>query len=207
MKIFCITSDKYRYLVAGFAESFNKWWSSNVQVFVLCYDKPNELLPSNFECISLGRQEDYKKSWTTALTPYFNKCEDDKILILLEDYWLNKQVKQNEINEALNQFEKSDVMKVELNSLNLQFGHSGNFEQTNFVIRSQQARYRTSLQAAIWKRNYFVRQLHPNWTAWDFELKGELLCMNDDALILAPKHDILSYDNMVTTNIMTKLNI
>jgi hypothetical protein len=53
------------------------------------------------------------------------------------------------------------------------------------IIESdQQARYRSSLQAAIWTRDYFVSVLKPNRSPWAFELLGMHEQMNDGRRIL-----------------------
>ena len=54
MKIYISTSDKYVHLIEPFAFLFNKFWSSEQQVVVLGYNKPDFKLPKNFEFISMG---------------------------------------------------------------------------------------------------------------------------------------------------------
>ena len=77
MKIYISTSDKYVHLIEPFAFLFNKFWSSEQQVVVLGYNKPDFKLPKNFEFISMGISRNDPKEWSTDLRNYFQSIDDE----------------------------------------------------------------------------------------------------------------------------------
>lgn len=195
VKVYCVTSDKYRHLVAGFAERFNRFWD-NQDVTVLGYDPPEEELPNNFSFLSLGKQEDFGSSWTDGLRGFFMFAQDKHFLLMLEDYWLNTPVSSLQIEYLALKFRDPQVVKVELTDDNGRLPLSGEYEK-GLAIRAQDSKYRSSLQASIWRREYFLDLLKPDWSAWDFELRGEKILTNDGKMILVCKPAIMSYDNVM----------
>jgi len=199
MKVVCITSDGYRHLMAGFAERFNKHWGSDQKVTVLGYKAPWEELPANFLFESLGYQEDYGEVWTEGLIPYFAKKgfteEHPRFILMLEDYWLNRDVDRFQLLRMENAMRSlPEVGKCDLTDDRTKFPHSS---VLGFVVSCQTARYRSSLQAAMWDTDYFLGMLKPNRTIWEFELIGEKEAMNDGRVILGSEDGILHYDNVM----------
>src|SRR5260370_792110 len=54
MKIYVTTSDWYNPLIPCFAYLFNRFWSPQQEVTILCYTVPDYEIPSNFLLESLG---------------------------------------------------------------------------------------------------------------------------------------------------------
>jgi hypothetical protein len=57
---------------------------------------------------------------------------------------------------------------------------------SEFYDVNQVSNYRSSLQSAIWNRDYFLTILKPNHTPWDFETQH---VKNDGARILTTVND------------------
>ena len=200
MKVLCITSDGYRHLVAGFAEAFNLHWPGMQRVDVLCYAPPEEELPENFHVHSLGQQELFAGSWTDGLRPYVERMTDERFVLFLEDYWLDSTVDLARVRMMDNTMRSlPEVAKCDLTDDRSKFP---NTKAGAYIISSQAARYRTSLQAAIWRREYFLRFLKPHWTAWDFEIQGEKLAMNDKATICGTSDGIVHYRNVMLKGVV-----
>jgi hypothetical protein len=187
MKHIVITSDKYRHLMPEFAERFNKFIGMN-KCDVLCYQSPPEL-PDNFNIVNLGVQPD-NKIWTTPLIPYFQDITEP-FMLLLEDYYITAPIDDYTMMDIYNNCVWD---KIDLSTDRTHFQH---FAFGDVVVSAQTARYRSSLQAAIWKPEYFREFLKPDRTAWEFELLGEKEAMGDGANILGTTTGILKYDNVM----------
>jgi hypothetical protein len=77
-------------------------------------------------------------------------------------------------------------MKVDLTLDRAYFAHSpyAECDQLNIIVSAQDTLYRSSLQAAIWRREYLDTMLKPGRSPWDFERLGMYEHMNDGKLIL-----------------------
>lgn len=82
--IYVATSDKYKWLMPGFAHFFNKYWGKE-KVVVLSYSSINDL-PPNFHVHVFD--EDDSVYWTNSILNYFSSIYDPYFLLFLDDYWL-----------------------------------------------------------------------------------------------------------------------
>jgi len=174
---------------------FNKHWSPNAEVTVLGYNFPTFDLPDNFKFISLGKQEEYGREWTTALIPYFTHMQlpDEYFIYLADDYYIL------DVNEFLMyEAEKhmiDGIEKVHLtNFSNRVFNEE---KDVNFNIWDQDAKYRLALQPTFIRRDYFLKYLNTGKTIWQYE-RNFNDPRNDGAQILVAKQNIVSYSNFST---------
>ena len=196
MRIIVATSNKYAHLVQGFADNFNEQWPYPDVVDVLGYEEPIEGLPLNFIVHNLGVQEKYKDKWTTALRPWIlENVLEPHFVLFLEDYWLT-EVDDKALSYAESIMEQGMCEKFDLTQDRTHFPNKVE-PITGLVVSDQMARYRTSLQAAIWNTGYFLKYCKPNRTAWEFELIGEKEAMNDGASIVGTVNGIVKYDNIM----------
>jgi hypothetical protein len=221
LKVYVTTSDYYNHLIPGFAYLFNKYWSPNQEVTFLCYTMPSYSLPDNFSMLSLGRPEHFGNDvpewgegrrgihgenyptpkWTDSLRPTFERMRDEHFILLQIDYFLNRPVELEKIELLKSFLSRRDVAKIDL-TLDLAryrhhtFAGHGNIR---IIFSDQNADYRSSLQAAIWKKDYFLSLLKPNRSPWDFERQGMYELKNDGKLILGikqPRFGPVSYANL-----------
>ena len=203
MRIILTTSDKYRHLVQSCGTWLNMYWPGN-KVVVLGFKEPQEL-PDNFDFVSMGNQEDYGTDWTTPVGDAIEKMRDNRFILMLEDYFLTYPVVGSHIR-ALGNRPFSDAEKIDLSGDRAQFPHTGlkiggidiRVGGDNPMIESSQtARYRSSLQMAIWSKEYFMKLCVPGRSIWEFELIGEQEAMSDGARILGTEEPIVRYRNVV----------
>lgn len=191
-KIICITSDGYRHLMPEFAERFNRFYSDKLAVDVLCYKYP-DTLPVNFNVRSLGVQPE-NKDWTSGLIEYFKNLDSTYFMLFLDDYFINSKV-DVQVVDSIYQFMLDNIVeKFDLTLDRARFPYI--YTKWPFIIKSKcDARYRSSLQAAIWSTRYFRDFLIAGRTPWEFELIGEKEAMNDGAVIMGSTCGIIRYDN------------
>ena len=194
MEIYFVTSDKYIHLMKGAAIQFNKYWSRPTPVKVLGYKPPDFSLPSNFTFISLGDQKAYNNSWTDPLRDYLNTTPESHFLLMLEDYWLTHPVDQAKVEELEKEVTQFGVSKADL-SYDVGLYKTTRYKE-KFLCSLQTTRYRNSLQAAIWNKDYFMKFLKPGWSPWEFELKGMRLAFNDGATIISFPEEVVRYANI-----------
>ena len=200
MKVVCITSDKYRDLVQGFSHAFNSYWGPTQPVDVLGYAPVEQPLPDNFTFHSMGQQELFGDSWTDGIRPYFEAMDDERFILFLEDYWITSPIDLLRVRRMENTMRSlPEVAKCDLSDDRSKFPHT---EAIRYIVSNQDARYRTSLQVAMWRTDYFLKFLKQGWTAWDFELMGEKLAMNDGWTILGTLDGIVHYRNVMLKGVV-----
>lgn len=168
MKYYIITSDKYNFLLEGYAELFNKYWNSSIQVIILGFELPNVTLPDNFTFKSLGKQTDWD-TWSGPLFKYFSNIDDEYFFLCFEDHYLVNDVNHQLMEEAIS-YCNGDIDKVYLmiDDKTLTDHYKGNFYNS---LDARNANVNNSLLPAIWKRKFFLSLLDPTIkTAHEFEI-------------------------------------
>ena len=172
--VYIWTSNQLNCCLPAHAYLFNKFWPTKSNVKILGYDIPDIKLPSNFEFISLGKQRgpDY---WSDDFIKFFSECEDEYFYFPSEDMLILDTV-DAEILEYV-----TELFESNLDSNLLRFCLSNNIEHRphhivqdhgrfKVIEREQYAEYRNSVQASVWHRKNFLKQLKPNMSPWAFEL-------------------------------------
>ena len=196
MRAIVTTSDKYLFLLPEFAVRFNRYVSKLFCVDVLGYVKPDFVLPENFMFHSLGRQEDFGGTWTTGLIPFFNR-QREIFLLLLDDYYITSCDVMALLQAEQYMGNYPDVMKFDVSRDRAQFPYYPVPGRPFMIVSTQNAPYRASLQAALWRPDYFVKLLVEGRNPWQFEIEGSKERMYDDATILGTTAGIMQYDNVV----------
>ncbi len=186
MKLYVPTCNQYLHLIKPYSMLMKKYWP-NQKVVVLGYDRPDFLLPVNFDFISLGKQEDFGKSWTNGLIPFFQNLDEHHLMLSLDDMFLIHPVPQWKVNVMEGYVASGTVQKAIIHShLNNIWGEL--WEEPNdykMIKIRQNADYRTTIHPSIWNREYLLKYLKPNFTLWQFELSNFAESKRDGATIIA----------------------
>ena len=190
LKVVIPTCDKYIHLIEGLMYTINKFWSANNKFIILGYTPPKYKLYNNWEFVSLGIDTG-PQNWSNDLLKFFNSFEDKYFINMIDDTLMTRSSDMNKINAAYKYMKKNlEVGKCFLHgSLT-----TGGFDwppvipiqelDNMFCDVSQTSDYRTSIQSAIWSTDYFLQNLKPNMTPWDFETQFP---KNDNVRILTTK--------------------
>ena len=181
MKVYISTSDKYTALIEPFAFLFNKFWSSDQQVVILGYTKPECKLPENFEFISMGVSRNDPKEWSTDLRKYFQSIDDEWFVYGTEDMFLVWPVDFDSLNK-LKTYMKPGVGRISIT--NDACRKDCTVLEDNVIELTQTADYRISCIYSIWNREYMLKYLQPEMTPWEFEIDGSIATNNDGYKIL-----------------------
>ena len=199
MLVVVLTSNKYVHCMPGFSYLFNKFWDAAQPVRVVRYDVRPPKMPGNFSNLAVGIQDKY--TWSSGLIKYLrSNHEGELILLMLEDYFISEPVDKERIVyywELIRTDQR--IAKIDLSGDRLKVGHTN--WNDDLILSNNDAPFQTSLQAAIWRKDFLLQFLDPTENAWQFEKKGTKRMVRDrqagkfDGLILGVKESPLSYVN------------
>lgn len=132
------------------------------------------ILISNYKTYPDSRVTTYPvgldKSWSDNMLTVLKNIKTDYILYLQEDYFFNSGVNENIL---------LDLLKAMQDIPYIQISDDGTFRgqqayAPGIVIKGQHNRWRTSLQAAIWRKEAFEGLIKPGESPWQFEDIGSV---------------------------------
>lgn len=133
--------------------------------------------------------------WAETLGTFVRSMEEDYFLLMLDDYWV-QEVDVELLAQAEWRMDGVICQKVDLSGDRMQFSHNDSI-QAGFVVSCPYAPYRTSLQAAIWRKDYLLKFCNEGWTPWDFEIQGSKQAHEDGALIIGAHKPAIRYINVL----------
>ncbi len=120
-------------------------------------------------------------NWSSGLEMALQKIPSSHVILLLEDFFLNRKVDNKKVIEIYeSMLEASDVKCVRLIPVPPPLLEDGLFT-SEF---GQEDQYRISTQPAIWEKNYLMSVLKKGDTPWQFELEGSERSKNMEGKIL-----------------------
>lgn len=168
MKILINSFDGYSAAWAPLAHSFEKYWPEHPGViFVTETLNP----PIGDTVIKTGPCP----CWGDRMAIAIRECPN-VVLYMQEDYWLTHPIDHGRIMEIAGyvQDDLADRIQLRAGWGNQDRGSRAPFDSKLIEIARGSA-YRSSLQAAIWRKDALRALIHPGDSVWDFERKR-----NDD---------------------------
>ena len=196
MQISVLTSNGYVKILPGFAYLFNKFYPDQ-KVTVVRYDVRPPKLPDNFNNYAIGNQADY--TWSGGLRVYLDTLEDKHILLMLEDYYLDKPVDVEKIHNIHGMMlEDERIVKVDLTDDRLKVDYT-DYHTNDFIVSDLNTPFLASVQAAIWRVDFLKAILNKNDNAWQFEKnkRTKTYLNKNKAVILGSHKPPMSYINAV----------
>ncbi len=184
------TCDNYEDLWEPFFWLFHKYWEDCPYKIYIGTEKK--------ECKNKGvytLHSDPFVSWTRRMESILNQIDDEYIVFLLEDFFLNSKIDQNRIDQMINYMMKYNVDCVRLIPSPPPC-HTVN-KKMDLGLNEFGAPYYVSAQPSIWKRESLVRLLDHDYSPWQFEI----VCSKDpryrDMKFRTVNHTVYSYNNGV----------
>lgn len=189
MKTICLTSDHGNWLLRGF---LHQWWKyCKLPVTIMGFTDPqipqtlDEIWrPQSWNFQSIGPFVDYpKERWSDGLICALEMAGDEQVLLVLEDYWLTRQVNLPALRVA-EYLLKNDpgILRFDLSSDRMYAGivAPGVIDQSTRielgaigdvdVFDSQVPEYRFSTQASMFNTQALLSVLVRGETPWECEL-------------------------------------
>jgi len=181
LKILIPTCDKYIHTIEGLSRTLKNYLNLKNKIILIGYSEPNFELPENWEFISFGTDGGVK-SWSNDLLKFFESFDDEYFIYMIDDTLMTRPANIEKIKLGFDyMLNNTEVKKVFLQGSLAYEAGVGVLQSTvltpidelngEFHDVNQISNYRTSLQTAIWNRDYFLSLLKPNHSPWDFELQ------------------------------------
>ena len=187
MRVIVPVSDKYQYIIPVFCKLFNKYWDNQECIF-LFFKKNDFKFPDNFIVKYIGEDTQY---WTNNIRKFLENYDEEYFVLHLEDHFLTDYVKKDRLqimeNEIVNGADKA-MLHSHLNIYAEPISD-------DILLINQEAEYRTSIHTAIWKTEYFLKNLISNTSVWGFETNPN--SKNDGAKIVTYKSINTYQDHIV----------
>jgi len=196
------TSDSFEDCWAPFFKLFKTFWPDCRYALVLNTEHKDYEVPGlPLRCSRVAAGENRRLTWSECLMRCLDQIETPYVLYLQEDYFLDGPVRLELFEQLLQVMRagQADVLRI------MECGGSGPWHATDnpLVWRvDQQADYRITMQAALWRREVLRRQLRRHESPWQLEVFGSararrcrderVLCVNRD-LLHGPGREVLPY--------------
>jgi len=147
---------------------FNKYWKDNPYKIYLGANGENrsDFCPINWLYINSGPDI----SWSNSMLDYLEAIDSKYVLIYLDDFALYNDVNTRDIEKVIQFINNNNSKMVRLNS-----SPKPDIKINNFLGQisiKDRVPYSTSLQAAIWDKDFLITLLKYNFNPWEFEIKA-----------------------------------
>ncbi len=197
MQPIIITSDVTSWSLRPQFYLLKKYWPHMPRPIVGGYTKPGFHIDADF--ISIGRFADYPVTkWSDGLLNFLKFVEDEYILFLMDDYWLNAPVHHERIMlladylQAHEQIARLDLTYDRLNNANWSDVETL-WGVNDLIIDTPDSPYHFSYQAALWRKSMLIECIRPHETPWQSEMSGDARLARLGYYVLGTKHPPLRY--------------
>ena len=160
--VMVVSFDGYADVWDTFAECINKYWKDRVYNTYLI---TNNMLP-NYEDIKVIKTGE-EVSWSARMRTALQYIKEEYIILLLEDYLVDKVVDNDAVKEAVEFAKEKGTDYLRIAPIPKLRGASG-----YATIIDKMQLYGVNLQASIWKKEYLRKLLgNDNFSAWEFEAR------------------------------------
>lgn len=167
------SSDGFDDCWAPFFELLYAHWPDCDYPVLLNTEEKNWSFPKhNSRASRVAAHEQRRLSWSECLIRAIDQIDTPLLLYFQEDYFIDAPVRMDVIEKAINlMLDQPEVGHIALTKQ----GSLGPFEPypvNGFLQIRQDAHYRVSTQAALWRPNILRSYLDPKENGWMFEIFG-----------------------------------
>lgn len=178
LAVLIVSCDAYADAWAPFFKNFFQYWP---QCPYPIYLQTNLLKPDfpQVNIVAVGEDRD----WSTNLINALGQLKENKVLLLLEDFWLWQPV-----NTAAIQTLAASMDVFNAGYLRLVPKPPADEllpARTDLGLIHKGSLYRVSFQAGLWQKNVLQHMLQSGESAWEAEMQGSLRSMQSDSLFLS----------------------
>ena len=157
--------DRYSDLWQPFFNLFKKYWPDCIYpVFLITEEKKADI--SSVKSLSLGLDKD----WSTLMLQSLKEVETPYVLLMLEDFFIRKEVDSEKIISLLKSMEKNNLSMLRLIPRpGPTISIAGESRYGSLSIDDS---YRVSTQGSLWKVEVLSALLKAGESAWEFEING-----------------------------------
>ena len=108
-------------------------------------------------------------TWSRMLLNALESLEESVVILVLDDFFLRRRVDGDALLDLVGYVESGDFDMIRLNP---RPGGNGISVRNNLRLIQDNANYRVSTQAAIWKKSVLIELLLESESPWEFEING-----------------------------------
>lgn len=203
MQTIIMTSDNKHNILKGFFHQWHKYFNSDWETdIVICGFTPIE---TEYSFYSIGKYEDYPAhNWSDAFIKVLDNVAEDVFLLLLDDYWLVRQVDTTALRMMYYyMFQFQNVIKFDVAYERLfAWGATLDYNTLGYldlVKSNHQSQYHMSLWGGLWRRDLMREIIIPGESAQQIELNGtgRLAQRGDEILVLGTRQCPLRHANVI----------
>jgi len=171
---------KYFSVFVNTTDSFEDCWYPFFKLFKKYYPDFNgriylntETKEFNFEGLEIISLKNglTGHTWSECLIKSLNGIEEDYILYMQDDYFLNAWVNSTKVNELFDLMSGNNINCIHLHR-DSTVGPFENSKYDDIVKYSKKAAYKIGTQASLWNKRLMLEYLRKHETAWHFEIFG-----------------------------------
>jgi hypothetical protein len=160
--VLVVSCDKYRDLWTPFFTLFARYWP-DCPMPVYLGTNCARLEHENVTTLNAGNDE----AWSRRLRFFLQNLNSEYVLLLLEDFFLDRPVSSVEVDAQVRLLRSRDGT-----ALRLFPNPPADYRRGGMGVLHTRAAFRVSLQAAIWNRSRLLELLAGEESPWDFEIFG-----------------------------------
>lgn len=197
------TCDRYHAHLRIMLHLLEKYWQPLPLIDILGFKEPEFDLPTRARFISLGDMNDFPlDKWSTPIIDYFKRCYDDRVIWMLDDYYVYRQVDTRAVRvlwDYANQYKftlkidlAEDRLHAEGTDLNYGYIDYDGSKRLDLIKSSPESQYHMSLWPGIFRVEHLLRVMIPDENPWQLEISGTSRARNmSDVIVLGTKQSLV----------------
>lgn len=165
--IYMSSFDGYADIWDGFFSRFNRHWSNcPYKIYLGCNEKTASYL--GVEVLHAEKYPD----WSSRALEHLHRIPEDYVILMLEDYYLNRMVDETLIETLYHYVQKFDLVCMRLVADPKPEVPVPGYPLIGFQALGQLNR--TNTHAAIWKKSALIELITKGESLWEFEINGSV---------------------------------
>lgn len=191
--VLVIGCKKHEEIAERYFELANIYWNNSIEKTIFCTDVVTDYQLSFTKRIVA----ETSNSFANRILRGIRETDADYLFVMLDDYYLTKEVAETDLNKIISYMKKSNVEYCKLIGMPKCFSKNKDYKGTYHI--KQNTHYGISLQPSIWKRTALVKALNEctGSSAWEVEAAFSVYQKNNYKKCLTFNKNLLNYRNGV----------
>lgn len=159
--------DKYEEAWAPFFALLKKYWS-DCKFNLYLNTETKKCAIEGVSTINVN-----EKSWTRRLNAALSKIDSEYVIVMLEDFFIQKKVASEKIDNLIDIMKKNtDIAVFYLNRITGYRLQSEYAEYYKMIPSEENSRYMLNCQTALWRKEVLAKVTSSPYSPWEFEEIG-----------------------------------